>query len=244
MSSSVPHHVAIIMDGNGRWAQSRGLPRVFGHRAGMKAVRAVVETAPRLGIRHLSLYAFSADNWRRPAREVQALMNLLRRYLRQEVDRCVANGVRLSVWGRRDRLPDDIVGQIAAAEARTRSGDRLHLRLLLDYSAREAIARAAALWPHSHPPSREEFARLLAVANGADEPMPEVDLLVRTGGEQRLSDFLLWECAYAELLFVPTMWPDFGPADLEAAVREFQRRERRFGGVPERPRAAAAPPPR
>lgn len=239
MSAPPPQHVAIIMDGNGRWAQARGLPRVFGHRAGMKAVRSAVETAPRLGIRHLSLYAFSADNWRRPSGEVQALMNLLRRYLRQEVARCVANGVRLSVWGRRDRLPPDIVAQIAEAEARTRDGDRLHLRLLIDYSARDAIAQAAARWSQAEPPSREEFARLLAQVNHADEPMPEVDLLVRTGGEQRLSDFLLWECAYAELLFLPIMWPDFRPSDLEAAVREFQRRERRFGAVPERARAAS-----
>jgi undecaprenyl diphosphate synthase len=199
-------HVAIIMDGNGRWATRRGLPRTAGHQAGAEAVRRVVEAAAPRGVTALTLYAFSADNWRRPAREVGALMALFARHLRSETPRLQANGVRLTVIGRRDRLPHDLLAAIAAAEAATAPGAALHLRLAVDYSARHAI----------------ETGQLV----------PDVDLLIRTGGDQRLSDFLLWECAYAELYFTDAMWPDFGAADLEVAVREFQGRERRFGALP------------
>jgi undecaprenyl diphosphate synthase len=219
-------HVGMIMDGNGRWATARGMPRVAGHREGARAVRRVVEAAPGAGVRTLTLYAFSSDNWARPSREVSALMRLFRAYLASETARLVQNGVRLSVIGRRDRLADPLARAIAGAEAATARGTRLHLRLAIDYSARDAIAAAAARMEGS---GREAFA--LALGGGA--PAPDVDLLVRTGGEQRLSDFLLWECAYAELVFTPVMWPDFGALELAAAIAEFARRERRFGTVPQ-----------
>jgi len=230
LDTMLPFHVAIIMDGNGRWARARGLPRVAGHREGAKAVRRTVEAAPGLGIGTLTLYAFSADNWQRPASEVRTLMGLLRTYLDREATECVRNGVRLQVIGRRDRLAPDIVDAIRGAEARTASGTRLRLRLAIDYSARHAIA-AAARACGSAEPTDEDFARLLGAATNSSGTSPDVDLLIRTSGEQRLSDFLLWECAYAELLFTDRMWPDFGKEDLAAAVATFQRRERRFGRV-------------
>jgi undecaprenyl diphosphate synthase len=231
-------HAAIIMDGNGRWAAARGRPRVAGHVAGARTVRRIVEAAPPLGIGTLTLYAFSADNWRRPAHEVRRLMRLFASYLRDETPRCVADGVRMRVIGRRDRLPADLVAAIAAAEAATEAatvdGRRLHLRIALDYSARDAILRAAQrlaqAGPGAPPPTRETFGELVSAVDHGGEA-PPVDLLVRTGGEHRLSDFLLWECAYAELLFTARMWPDFTPADLAEAVADFHGRERRFGGV-------------
>lgn len=226
-------HVAVIMDGNGRWANARGMPRVAGHREGARAVRRVVEAAPGLGIGTLTLYAFSSDNWQRPPREVGALMRLFRSYLASETARLVENGVRLTVIGRRDRLPDVLVRAIAGAEAATAGGARLHLRLAIDYSARDAIVRAAAL-AGGREVDRDTFGALLGAATGAREPAPDVDLLVRSGGEQRVSDFLLWESAYAELWFTPRMWPDFDAAALGEAVDEFRRRDRRFGRVPER----------
>ena len=228
---TAPFHVAIIMDGNGRWAAARGLPRVEGHRRGVAAVRRVVEAAPGLGIRTLTLYAFSADNWKRPTPQVGRLMGLFLAYLRREAPRLREEGVRLSVIGRRDRLPGGLPSAIGAAEALTARGGRLELRIAIDYSARDAILRAAAAAAE-----KTEFERRLAEAGGGP---PDVDLLVRTGGEQRLSDFLLWESAYAELYFTPRMWPDFGPADLSEAVRVFRARERRFGGLLTPPRAGA-----
>jgi undecaprenyl diphosphate synthase len=231
-------HVGIIMDGNGRWALERGLPRGAGHRAGVEAVRRVVEAAPRLGIRTLTLYAFSAANWERPAAEVRQLLTLLREYLCSETAACAARGVRLGVIGRRDRLPLALRAAILTAERVTARADRLHLRLALDYSGRESILRAAAGAPRGRPLDTEAFARRIAsVESGGRrgaEPAPDVDLLIRSGGEQRLSDFLPWESAYAELVFTPTMWPDFGAADLEGAVSEFRHRDRRFGGLPRR----------
>jgi undecaprenyl diphosphate synthase len=221
-STSRPLHAAIIMDGNGRWAAARGLPRVAGHRAGAEALRRTVESAPDLGIRTLTVYAFSSDNWRRPSAEVSALMKMFHLYLRREQARCVANGVRVSVIGRRDRLPRMLLPVIETCEQATSAGRKLHLRLAVDYSSRDAIVDAALrLKKHS---SREEFIQALGAV--------DVDLLIRTGGEQRLSDFLLWECAYAELVFTPVMWPDFKAADLAAAVAEFHSRERRFGSLP------------
>ena len=222
-------HVAIIMDGNGRWATRRGLPRSAGHRAGVLAARRVVEAAPDLGVSALTLFAFSSDNWRRPRDEVSALMSLLRDYLRAELRRLVENGARLTVIGRRDRLPEDLREAIAEAERASASGGRLDLRIALDYSSRDAIAEAAARWRGEHAPSRADFGRLLA-CHGC-ERATDVDLLIRSGGEKRLSDFLLWESAYAELCFVDTLWPDFGAADLRAAIADFHRRERRFGGL-------------
>ena len=210
------------MDGNGRWARARGLPRVAGHRAGADAVRRVVESAPAAGIGVLTLYSFSSDNWQRPAPEVAALMSLFRSYLRMETSRCVREGVRIRMIGRRDRLAPSLQKMVAEAEAVTAAGRTLEVRIAIDYSSRDAILRAANKLRKGA--TREDFSRLLGDA-------PDVDLLVRTGGEQRLSDFL--ECAYAELLFTGTMWPDFGRADLEEAVAEFYSRERRFGRIPE-----------
>lgn len=215
-------HLAIIMDGNGRWAQLRGLPRLAGHRAGERALRLVAQAAPDLGIRTLTAYAFSSDNWKRPPAEVSGLMMLLETHLAKQAEACLRHGVRLSAIGRRDRIPDGARRAIDNVEALTRDGARLHLRLAIDYSSRDALMDAChKLDGH---PDRQ------AVSASLDSP--DVDLLIRTGGEQRLSDFLLWECAYAELLFTQCLWPDFGPRELESAVAEFHRRERRFGGLP------------
>ena len=227
-------HVAIIMDGNGRWAIERGLPRSAGHRAGVEVVRRVVEAAPGLGITTLTLYAFSAANWSRPAAEVRELLGLLEAYLRSQTAECATRGVRLTVIGRRDRLPGALCAAIEAAEAATADGRTLHLRLALDYSARDAILRAARNVTRRRALSASAFERLIAEAEGGPAPAPPVDLMIRAGGEQRLSDFLLWESAFAELVFTATPWPEFTPADLEAAVREFAGRERRFGGLPGR----------
>lgn len=231
-TSSNALHVAIIMDGNGRWAAARGLPRLAGHRAGSEAVRRTVEAAPRCGISILTLYAFSADNWKRPREEVNELFRVLEEHLRTQTEECVARGVRLHVIGRRDRLPVRLVAAIDDAEEATAGCRTLDLRIAVDYSARDAILCAAQRLRMAPAPTRECFARLLAEASNAPAPCRDVDLLIRTGGEQRLSDFLLWECAYAELVFLPKMWPDFEAADLEAAVAEFHRRERRFGALP------------
>jgi undecaprenyl diphosphate synthase len=223
--------VAIIMDGNGRWARARGRPRTTGHLAGARTVRRTVEAAARLGVGALTLYAFSGDNWRRPSAEVEALMRIFRRYLAGEVSRCVENGIGLTVIGRRDRLPTVLVGAIEAAERETAGGRRMRLRIALDYSARDAILRAAGGASADGALTREGFAERLAAASHDEGSSPDVDLLIRTGGEKRLSDFLLWECAYAELHFTPRLWPDFSAGDLEDALRVFARRDRRFGGL-------------
>jgi len=224
-------HVAIIMDGNGRWAASRGQPRVAGHRRGADAVHRVVEAAPRLGIGTLSLYAFSADNWRRPTAEVEGLMRLFDEYLRSQLRPCVERGVRIALIGRRDRLLPSLRRSAEAVEKATAGGRALHLRLAIDYSAREAIWLAADRLLRSGRLSRDEF--VASVRSGYGEPadVPDVDLLIRSGGERRLSDFLLWECAYAELCFTDVAWPDFTASHLEEAVADFAGRERRFGGL-------------
>ena len=236
MQSTSRHdlHVAVILDGNGRWATARGLPRLAGHRAGLEAVRGVVNAAPALRISTLTLYAFSSDNWRRPQREVDHLLGLVQGFLTSELRRAVRAGVRVSVLGRRDRLPPALARAILAAEGQTAEGRTLHLRIALDYSGRDAIVEAAR--SASPTATREEFARLLGRVHWQTEPSPDVDLLIRTGGERRLSDFLLWECAYAELHFTSTPWPDFDGAALAAALADFRCRERRFGTLP----AAAA----
>jgi undecaprenyl diphosphate synthase len=214
-------HIAIIMDGNGRWAEARGLSRFEGHRAGAESLRRIVEAAPRLNIGILTVYAFSADNWKRPPEEVDALMLLLACYFEREAPRLRDSGVKITVIGRRDRLPAPLLNAIAFAESVTSHCAQLEFRLAIDYSARAAIVEAAR-------------------RGALDDSIP-VDLLIRTGGEQRLSDFLLWESAYAELVFTRRMWPDFTPAALRAAVGEFHHRDRRFGGVSEA--LLAAPPP-
>jgi undecaprenyl diphosphate synthase len=225
-------HVAIIMDGNGRWATRRGVPRTAGHRAGAKTLTRIVDAAPTLGVTKLTAFAFSSDNWRRPAAEIDALMELFRSYLRNESERHARKGTRLSVIGRRDRLPAGLADEIARIETETADGERLHLRIALDYSARDAISRvvAATNVPYERL-SRDALGRLISQSPDDDMDSPDVDLLIRTGGEKRLSDFLLWECAYAELAFLDVMWPDFTSANLAEAIADFRRRDRRFGGV-------------
>jgi undecaprenyl diphosphate synthase len=227
-------HVAIIMDGNGRWATHRGLPRVAGHRAGVNAVRRVVESAPNLGIRVLTLYAFSADNWTRPAQEVQTIFWIIRAFLRLECERLRQQGARLEVIGRRDRIPPPLLREIERTESITSGGGSLTLRIAIDYSSRDSIARAAAIATSQIDRERSlttDHIRAILTHTLTAE-CGNVDLLIRTGGEQRLSDFLLWESAYAELVFTHRMWPDFEASDLEAALGDFKHRERRFGGIP------------
>jgi undecaprenyl diphosphate synthase len=224
-------HVGIIMDGNGRWATHQGLPRVAGHRAGVAAVRRTVESAPDLGVRALTIYAFSSDNWSRPAQEVQSIFWIIRAFMRLECERLRKNGVRLEVIGRRDRIPKALLREIEHAEAATGNERTLHLRIAIDYSARTSIAMAAALAQDTvETPSPERLRSIITQQLTAD--CGDVDLLIRTGGEKRLSDYLLWESAYAELFFTDRMWPEFTGSDLEQAVNEFRHRERRFGAVP------------
>ncbi len=229
-----PHHVAIIMDGNGRWAKARGLPRVAGHRRGADAVRRVVRGAGELGIPVLTLFAFSTENWTRPAEEVSDLMGLLRHYLRSELEELSRNGARLRIIGNREQLASDIVGDITDAEAMTRGNSRIDVNICINYGARDEILRAtrrlaqrvAAGELQAGDIDESCFERELLTAG-----VPDPDLLIRTSGEQRISNFLLWQCAYAELVFVDTLWPDFGKEHLERAVAEFRRRERRYGGI-------------
>jgi undecaprenyl diphosphate synthase len=224
-------HVAIISDGNGRWALSRGLPRSAGHRAGAQTARRIIAAAPRLGIKTLTLFALSSANWKRPPAEVNAILRLLHEYLLTETSNCMAEGVRLSIIGRRDRMPATLREAIADSEAATAHGTRLHLRMAVDYSAREAIFHAACRFYKVTKLSTEAFSDVLSeVLRGGST---DVDLLIRTGGEQRLSDFLLWECAFAEFVFTDKRWPDFTPDDLEAALREFDHRERTRGALPD-----------
>jgi undecaprenyl diphosphate synthase len=207
----------MIMDGNGRWAERRGMPRLVGHRAGAEAVRRIVEGCAQRGVAVLSLYAFSADNWKRPNGEVAGLMRLFDAHLRSEGRRLANEGIRLEIIGRRDRLPSRLLKSILAAESLTASGSRMTLRIAMDYSSRHAIESQ-----FTAPAPRRPSASL------------DVDLMVRTGGERRLSDFLLWESAYAELAFLDVLWPDLSLADLDAVLADFAGRERRFGGLPGR----------
>jgi undecaprenyl diphosphate synthase len=230
---AVPRHVGIIMEGHGRWAAARGLPRALGHKAGAEAARRAIEAAGEAGIGWLTLFAFSSENWRRPAEEVRDLTMLMRHYLNTEVARLVREGVRLRVIGERHRFGPDLVRAIAAAEAATAAGTRLNLNVALSYGGRAEIASAA-----------QEIARRVAAGDldpaAVDEAMfggflgtagmPDADLIIRTSGEQRISNFLLWQAAYAEFVFQDVLWPDYGAAHLEAAVSEFARRDRRFGG--------------
>jgi undecaprenyl diphosphate synthase len=222
-------HVAIIMDGNGRWATRRSLPRTAGHIEGAKAVRTTVESAARSGVRTLTLYAFSAANWARPKAEVAGLMRLLRRHLFTETRRCIEQSIRLNVIGRRDRLDASLVRAIEQSERLSATGSRMHLRIAVDYSAQYSILEAARRAHRGSGLTSQEFHRLLHEVDHSALPAPEVDLLIRTGGEQRLSDFLLWECAYAELHFTDCLWPDFDEARFRAALEDYAGRQRRFG---------------
>jgi len=224
-------HVAINMDGNGRWALLRGRSREAGHIAGATAVRRTVESAPTLGITTLTLYAFSSDNWRRPHGEVDNLMRLFHAYLDSECDHLTERGVRFSVIGRRDRISGSLRRRIAHVEERTSDGTALHVRVAIDYSARDALLAAAGRVAKGIPPTRDAFERAMYESINAPSGTRDLDLLIRTGGEQRLSDFLLWESAYAELFFTDVLWPDFTEADLASAVEAFAARDRRYGGI-------------
>jgi undecaprenyl diphosphate synthase len=224
-------HVAIIMDGNGRWATERGRPREWGHRHGAEAVRGVVEAALDLGIGTLTMYAFSSANWQRPSAEVSVLMMLLGRYLRSETVELEEKGVRLQVVGRRDRISPRLLSAIEQAEHETAGGRRLLLRLAVDYSSRDLLLQAIRTASIASDIERQDMAALLGRAMHGGGPAPDVDLLIRTGGERRLSDFLLWESAYAELIFTPIMWPDYNGEHLAEAIQDFRSRNRRFGGV-------------
>jgi undecaprenyl diphosphate synthase len=232
-SPSAPLHVAIIPDGNGRWALQRGRPRRAGHQAGAENVRRIVDAAANLGVGTLTLFAFSGDNWERPPGEVDALFGVVRQVMLDQASHWVTRGIRLRVVGRRDRLPSLLRAVIQSVEEATAEGVTMQLRIALDYSSREQILRAATRFYTTLEISQEAFGRMLGRVSHAGEDVPDVDLLIRAGGEQRLSDFLLWECAYAEMVFSKKMWPDFGAADLEAAIREYHMRARRFGRVPE-----------
>lgn len=228
-------HVAIIMDGSGRWALERGLERPEGHLAGVETVRRMIAAAPDAGVSTLTLHSFSSGNWQRPPEEVARLFGIFEDFLFTEPTLWISSGVRLSVIGRRDRLPASLLQTIEYAESATSGCTRFHLRLAIDYSARHAILEAAQRWnaagPQGSSPEDQKahFEQLLAGTEG--EAVPEVDLLIRTGGEQRLSDFLLWESAYAELYFTEKMWPEFSADDFSEAIAEYRARDRRFGRV-------------
>ena len=228
-----PQHIAIIMDGNGRWAKQRGRPRTFGHAEGVEALRRTVEAAGELGVRHLTVFGFSTENWRRPAEEVSALFDLLRLYVARDLDRLVADGVRVRVIGSRDGLQADIAAIIEDAEARTAANSMLHLTIAFNYGGQDEIVRAARRLAKDAAagkldPAIIDAACFASYLDTADLPAP--DLLIRTSGEQRLSNFMLWQAAYAELVFVDVLWPDFGKAALAQAIEEYRNRERRFGG--------------
>lgn len=231
-------HIAIIMDGNGRWATDRGLRRSVGHRVGADTVDRTVRAACERDVDVLTLYAFSSDNWHRPAPEVAELMRLFLEYLDVQQVRCVAEGIRINVIGRRDRLSAELVDTIERVERATARGRRMLLRLAVDYSAQDALVTAAG---RVDTPDAETFYDAMLTATHSVPCVPAVDLLIRTGGEMRLSDFLLWECAYAEFVFIDRLWPDFSETDLARAMCTFDRRQRRFGRVVDGPGAGSRP---
>jgi len=227
-------HVAIIMDGNGRWAKQRGLPRGFGHRAGVAALRRTVEGAPELGIERLTVFGFSTENWRRPQPEISELMGLLKAYFESDLARLERDGVRVRIVGRRTGLDADILDIVERAEARTRKNDRFHLRVAFNYGGRADIVDAArkfALAVEQGAACADDLDEAMFEARLSTAPGSAPDLIIRTSGEQRVSNFLLWECAYAELIFQDVYWPDYGPEHLKAAIADFRSRERRYGGV-------------
>ncbi len=228
----LPRHIAIIMDGNGRWAQARGLPRVAGHRRGAEALRRTLTAASELGIPYLTLFGFSSENWKRPLTEVDDLMGLLRHYLRGEIAELHRNGVRLRVIGEIGRLSADLVTLIANAEALTRGNRGINLTIALSYGGRAEIvaaARAIAVKVAAGSLAIEAVDEDLIAGHLFTADLPDPDLLIRTSGEQRISNFLLWQCAYAELVFTKTLWPDFGRPDLDEAIADYCGRERRYG---------------
>ena len=229
-----PRHVAIIMDGNGRWASARGLPRGEGHRRGVEALRKTVRAAGEMGISYLTIFSFSAENWTRPASEIRDLMGLLRRFIRNDLAELHQNRVKVRVIGERSDLDPDIRRLLEEAEELTKDNDKLTLVVAFNYGARQEIARAAAKLAAKVKAGEIDPSAVTADAIGQnlDAPdLPDPDLIIRTSGEQRLSNFLLWQSAYSELVFVPTYWPDFDRAALEGAIAEYHRRERRFGGL-------------
>jgi undecaprenyl diphosphate synthase len=230
----VPRHVAIIMDGNGRWAAARGLPRVEGHRRGVEALRRTIRAAADIGISIVTIFSFSAENWSRPATEVVELMGLLRRFIRNDLAELHRSGVRVRIIGEREGLAPDIARLLTEAEELTKENDRLTLVVAFNYGARQEIVRAAKRIADQVAAGNLSAADIdverLSAALDAPE-IPDPDLIIRTSGEQRLSNFLLWQSAYSELVFVPTYWPDFDRAALEMAIRDYQQRERRFGGL-------------
>jgi undecaprenyl diphosphate synthase len=233
-------HIAVIMDGNGRWAARRHLPRTAGHRAGAKGVDAVVTAAARRGIGTLTLYAFSADNWNRPAAEVNGLFTLLRRHLLTQTQRCLEQSIRINVIGRRDRLAPSLLQSIERSERATAHCSGMHLQIAIDYSAQHSLLETCRRLQLESDIDKARFLACLAEVDHAVVPVPAVDLLIRTGGEKRLSDFLLWECAYAELHFVDCLWPDFDAAAFEQALAEYSRRDRRFGRIAAVPEARSS----
>lgn len=230
-SGQTPQHVAIIMDGNGRWAASRGRPRAFGHRKGVEAVREAVRAAGQLGVRYLTLFSFSTENWNRPAAEVEALFELLRRFVAADLDRLHAEGVRVRILGRREGLSDELLRLIGSVETQTADNDAFFLNIAFNYGGRDEIVRAARRAAEAHDGdlsslSEAEFSRYLDTAD-----LPDPDLVIRTSGERRISNFLLWQAAYAEFVFMDTLWPDFDKSAFEAALSEYASRDRRYGGV-------------
>lgn len=230
-SGPTPQHVAIIMDGNGRWAASRGRPRAFGHRKGVEAVREAVRNAGELGVRYLTLFSFSTENWNRPAAEVEALFELLRRFVAADLDRLHAEGVRVRILGRREGLSEELLDLIGSVESRTADNDISFLNIAFNYGGRDEILRAARRAAQTHNGdlstlSEDDFARFLDTAD-----LPDPDLVIRTSGERRISNFLLWQAAYAEFVFMDILWPDFDRAAFEQALAEYASRDRRYGGV-------------
>jgi len=226
-----PQHVAIIMDGNGRWAASRGRPRAFGHRKGVEAVRDAVRNAGELGVRYLTLFSFSTENWNRPAAEVEALFELLRRFVAADLDRLHSEGVRVRILGRREGLSEELLKLIGSVESRTEANTKFHLNIAFNYGGRDEIVRAAKRAAAAHDGdlsdlTEAELARYLDTAD-----LPDPDLVIRTSGEHRISNFLLWQAAYAEFVFMDILWPDFDKAAFEAALAEYASRDRRYGGV-------------
>ncbi|MBN1596180.1 isoprenyl transferase [candidate division FCPU426 bacterium] len=225
----LPRHVAVIMDGNGRWARKRGLPRMEGHREGMNSVRSIIRKCGELGISYLTLYAFSTENWKRPGREVRFLMQLLIQYLKKELTELDRQGVRIAMLGSRERVPTEVLGSIDQALAQTKNNRGLKLNLAFNYGGRREVLDAVEVFLKKRPRpvlSESSFASCLYTAG-----LPDPDLLIRTSGEMRISNFLLWQLAYAEIVVSPVLWPDFRERELLRCLREFQKRERRFGGV-------------